>query len=178
MNRAPRPRHAIGLRSAGEETALLAPVERQIGFGQPRRGERDRLAALQDRLDQLRAQESEVAQAPDVAGGDAFPSGQLVERSGAAGGQLLKPQAPARDRFDQRGIAFRAVGRLCSFWQYQLGFDAALAEGYRRVYEHELRAWARNQIAAGGVTPGSCNARVRWERPTRGRRPSSLNYAA
>src|SRR5438105_3219403 len=89
------PRHATGLRSVGEESALLAPIERQIEFGQPLRGERDRVAALQDRLDQLRAQESEVDQAPDVAPGDAFPSGQLLQRSGAASGEFLKPQAPA-----------------------------------------------------------------------------------
>ena len=39
---------------------MLGPVERQIEFGQPRRGELDGLAALQDRFDQLRAQEGEV----------------------------------------------------------------------------------------------------------------------
>ena len=46
------------LRSACEQFVLLRPVQRQIEFGQPRRGERDGLPALQDRLDQFRAQEA------------------------------------------------------------------------------------------------------------------------
>lgn len=37
-----------------------SPVERQIELCEPRRGERDGLAALQDRFDQPRAQEGEV----------------------------------------------------------------------------------------------------------------------
>ena len=41
--------------STCEQPALLGPVQRQIEFGQTRRGQR----ALQDRFDQLRAQESE-----------------------------------------------------------------------------------------------------------------------
>ena len=89
---------------------LLGPVERQIEFGQSRRGELDGLPALQDHLDQLWAQEGEVNKAPDVAPGDAVALGQLLQRSGAAGGQLLKPRAPARDRLDQRRITSRAAG--------------------------------------------------------------------
>src|SRR5262249_51914958 len=149
------PRHATGLRSAGEESALLAPIERQIEFGQPRRGERDGVAALQDRIDQLRAQESEDDQAPDVAAGDAFPSGQLLQRSGAASGQLLKPQAAARDRFDQRRIAFRAMARLCSFRQHQLGFDAAPPEGDCRLeFDRRIaRCWDSPAPYGAGVYP-------------------------
>src|SRR6516165_4105532 len=41
--------------SACEQFALLGPVQRQIEFGQTRRGERDGLPALQDRFEQLRA---------------------------------------------------------------------------------------------------------------------------
>src|SRR5271154_1125822 len=37
---------------ACEQFVLLGPVQRQIEFGQPRRGELDGLPALQDRLDQ------------------------------------------------------------------------------------------------------------------------------
>src|SRR5205085_3018335 len=51
------------VRSCGfacEQFVLLRPVQRQIEFGQPRRSERDGLPALQDRLDQLRAQEGEA----------------------------------------------------------------------------------------------------------------------
>ena len=44
--------------SACEQFALLGPVQWQIEFGQTRRGERDGLPALQDRLDQLRAQKA------------------------------------------------------------------------------------------------------------------------
>src|ERR1700730_7655259 len=60
------------LGSACKHLVLLVPVERQIDLGEPRRGERDGLAALQDRLNQLRPQEREIDQTPDVAAGDAF----------------------------------------------------------------------------------------------------------
>src|SRR5205823_3675868 len=57
------------IRSCGlacEQFVLLGPVQRQIEFGQPRRGELDRLPALQDRLDQLRAQEGEANETANV----------------------------------------------------------------------------------------------------------------
>ena len=63
---------------------LLGSVQRQIKFGQPRRGELDGLPALQDRLDQLRAQEGEANETANVAPGNAVTLGQLLERSGAA----------------------------------------------------------------------------------------------
>jgi hypothetical protein len=88
---------------------LLGPVERQIEFGQPRRGELDGLPALQDRLDQLRAQEGETNETANVAPRNAVTFGQLVERSGAADGELLKPRAPPRNRLDQGRITSRAV---------------------------------------------------------------------
>ena len=75
---------------------LLRPVQRQIEFGQPRRGELDGLPALQDRLDQLRAQEGETNKSANVAPGNAVTLSQLLKRSGAAGGELLKPCAPPR----------------------------------------------------------------------------------
>ena len=62
-------------RSACEEFVLLGPVERQIECAQTRRGERDGVPALQDRVDEKRAQEGEVNQAPDVAPGDAVALG-------------------------------------------------------------------------------------------------------
>src|SRR5271155_4568210 len=46
--------------SACEQFVLLRPVQRQIEVGQPRRGKLDGLPPLQDRLDQLRAQEGEA----------------------------------------------------------------------------------------------------------------------
>ena len=64
---------------------LLGPVERQIEFGETRRGEFDGLPALQARLDQLRAQEGEANQPPDIAPADAVTLGQFLQRSGAAG---------------------------------------------------------------------------------------------
>src|SRR5271169_2473856 len=100
------------VRSCGlacEQFVLLRPVERQIEFGQPRHGELDGLPALQDRLDQLRAQEGEANQTPNVAPGNAVTLGQLLERSGLAGGKLRKPRAAARNRLDQRRITSRAV---------------------------------------------------------------------
>ena len=83
---------------------LLGPLQRQIEFRQPRRGELDGLPALLDGFDQLRAQEGEANETSDVAPGDAVALGQLLERSNAARGELLKPRAPARDRLDQRRI--------------------------------------------------------------------------
>src|SRR5438477_10810411 len=82
---------------ACKQFVLLRPVQRQIEFGQPRRGELDGLPALQDRLGQLRAQEGETDESANVAPGDAVTLGQLLKRSGAAGGELLKPRrAPAQ----------------------------------------------------------------------------------
>src|ERR1700752_1759092 len=81
----PRP-WGISVRSCGlacEQFVLLRPVQRQIEFGQPRRSERDGLPALQDRLDQLRAQEGEANETANVAPGNAVTLGQLVERTGA-----------------------------------------------------------------------------------------------
>src|SRR5262249_17453430 len=57
--------------SACEEFVLLGPVERQIEFSHTRRSEGDGLAALQDRVDEKRAQEGEVNEAPDVTPRDA-----------------------------------------------------------------------------------------------------------
>src|SRR5271155_4472324 len=78
---------------ACQQFVLLRPVQRQIEFGQPRRGEFDGLPALQDRLDQLRAQEGEANETANVAPGNAVTLGQLLKRSGAADGELLKPRA-------------------------------------------------------------------------------------
>src|SRR5690348_8826324 len=100
------------VRSCGlacKQFVLLRPVQRQIEFGQPGRGKFDGLPALQDRLDQLRAQEGETNEAANVAPGNAVTLGHLLKRSGAARGELLKPRAPARNRLDQRRIRCRAV---------------------------------------------------------------------
>src|SRR5207244_5780064 len=93
---------------ACEQFVLLRPVQRQIEFAQPRRGELDGLPALQDRLDQLRAQEGEANEPANVAPADAVTLGQHLERSGAAGGELLKPRAPPRNRLDQSRVTSRA----------------------------------------------------------------------
>src|ERR1700751_1366324 len=94
---------------ACEQFVLLGPVQRQIELGQPRRGELDGLPALQDRLDQLRAQEGQANETANVAPGNALTLGQHLERSGAARGELLKPRAPPRYRLDQHRITSRAV---------------------------------------------------------------------
>ena len=101
------------IRSCGlacEQFVLLGPVERQVQFAQPRRGQLDGLAALQDRLDELRAQEGEADQTANVAPGNPLTLGQHLERSGAAGGELLKPRAPARNRLDQRRVTSSSCG--------------------------------------------------------------------
>ena len=90
--------------SACEQLVLLGPVQRQIEFDQPRRGEFDGLPALQDCLDQLRAQEGETNETANVAPGNAVTLGQLLERSNAAGGELLKLRPPACNRLDQRRV--------------------------------------------------------------------------
>src|SRR6202140_2225480 len=100
------------VRSCGlacEQFLLLRPVQRQIEFGQPRRSELDGLPTLQDRLDQLRAQEGEANETANVAPGNAVTLGQLLERSGAADRELLKPPAPPRNRRDHGRITSRAV---------------------------------------------------------------------
>jgi len=51
--------------------------------------------------------------------------GQLLERSGAAGREFLKPGAPARDRLDQRRITSRGLVVLCQSGQHQFRFGAA-----------------------------------------------------
>src|SRR6516162_394463 len=71
-----------------EQSVLLRPVERQIELAQTRRGECTGLPPLQDRLDQLRAQEGKANQTPDVAPGDVVTLGQFLERSGTTGGEL------------------------------------------------------------------------------------------
>src|SRR5438874_3940658 len=106
----------ISVRSCGlacEQFLLLRPVQRQIEFGQARRSERDGLPALQDRLDQLRAQEGETNEAAYVAPGNAIALGQPLERSGAAGGELLKPRAPTHKRLYQGRITSRTVLLRC-----------------------------------------------------------------
>jgi len=60
---------------------LLGPVQRQVEFRQPRRGELDGLSALQDCLDQLRAQEGETNESANVAPGNAVALGDHLERS-------------------------------------------------------------------------------------------------
>src|SRR6267154_252485 len=106
----PRPGESVrSCRLACEQLVLLGPVQRQIEFGQPRRGELDGLPALQDRLDQPRAQEGEPNETANVAPRNAVALGQLLERSGAAADELLKPRAPPRNRLDQRRITCRAM---------------------------------------------------------------------
>src|SRR4029078_11386554 len=102
-----RKRVKFGL--AGEQFLLLRAGQRQIECGQRRRRERDGLPALQDHLDQLRAQEGEANETANVAPGNAVTLGQLLERSGAAADELLKPRASPRNRLDQRRITSRAV---------------------------------------------------------------------
>src|SRR5438270_13938285 len=102
----------ISVRSCGlacEQFLLLRPVQRQIEFGQPRRGELGGLPALQDRLDQLRAQEGEANETANVAPGNAIPLGHVLERSDATHGEIFKPRAPARNRLDQGRITSGAV---------------------------------------------------------------------
>src|SRR5947199_4821779 len=102
----PRPEaHPSGVAVlACEQFVLLDPVQRQIEFGQPRRCELDGLPALQDRFDQLRAQEGGANETANVASGYAVTLGQCLERSGVAGGELLKPRPPPRNRLDQRRV--------------------------------------------------------------------------
>ena len=69
-----------------EQPVLLRPIERQIEFGQTRRGEVDGLATQQHRFDELWAEKSEVHQTPDVTPRDAVTFGQFLERSGTAAG--------------------------------------------------------------------------------------------
>ena len=89
---------------ACEQSALLRPVQRQVEFAQTRRGELDGLLAFEDRLDQPRAQEGQADVPPDLAPADAVTLGQFLKRSSAAGGQLVKPRAPACNCLEERRI--------------------------------------------------------------------------
>src|SRR5215472_10135174 len=107
-------------RSGSEKPVLLGPVERQIEFGQTRRRKLDRLPALQDRLDQLWAQEGQTNKTPYIAAADAIAFGQLLQRSRAAGDQLVKPRPSACDRLDQHRIGSSSRA-LLPVEQYQPG---------------------------------------------------------
>ena len=50
--------------SAREQSVLVGPIERQIEFGETRRRKLDGLPTVQDRLDYLGLQESEVDETP------------------------------------------------------------------------------------------------------------------
>src|SRR6516165_1463749 len=111
-------------RLGSEKPVLLGPVERQIEFGQTRRCKLDRLPALQDRLDELWAQEGQTNKTPYIAAADAVAFGQLLQRSRAAADQLVKPHASACNRLDQSRIASRRMVVLC-VEQNQPGPDTA-----------------------------------------------------
>src|SRR5207253_11516573 len=115
-----------------QQPALIGPVERQIKFGEARRGELDGLPAVQDHLDQLGAQKGEVDKAPDIATGDAVALGQFPQRSGASSGKLLEPRSPARDRLDRRGVTSRTVVVYSHSRQLQPHFATAAPEGHSR----------------------------------------------
>src|SRR5262245_45729649 len=115
-------------RSACEELVLLGPVERQIEFAQSRRGERDGLPAFQYGVDEPRAQEGEVNQAPNVTPADAVALSQFLERSDTPRGQLLKPRTPTHDRLDQRRITSQGLILLRQSGQYYFGCDTAPLE--------------------------------------------------
>src|SRR5215475_2097536 len=133
MTRGPRQRPRSGMlarvrRSACKEFVLLGPVERQIEFAQTRRSERDGVPTFEDRVDEPGAQESEVDEATDVTPADAVALGQLFERSGTPGGQLVKPRAPTHDRLDQRRITPRGLMLLRQPGQHNFGCDTAPLE--------------------------------------------------
>src|SRR6516164_3888370 len=126
-----------------EKPVLLGPVERQIELGQTRRSKLDRLPALQDRLDQLWAQEGETNKTPDVAPADAVAFGQLLQRSRAAGNQLVKPRPSACNRLDQRRIASRSRV-LLPVEQHKPGPDTApLDADGRGQLDSAVAGWIR-----------------------------------
>src|SRR5215813_2140145 len=151
MMRGPRQRARSGMlarvrRSACEESVLLGPVERQIEFAQTRRSERDAVPAFQDRVDEPRAQEGEIDEAPDITPADAVALGQLFERSGTPRRQFLKPRAPTHDRLDQRRVTSRGLILLRQPGQHHFGCDTAPLQATAAV----------NSIV---LAPGSSNAR-------------------
>ena len=97
--------------SPGKQAVLLGPVERQIEFGQTRRGDLDGLAALQHRFDERGAQKREIDEAPNVA-----PAYSIAFRAAIGARPLASssnPRAAARDCLDQRRIMFCAVVLRC-----------------------------------------------------------------
>src|SRR5580692_11469039 len=146
------------VRSCGlacEQFVLLRPVQRQIELGQPRRGELDGLPALQDRLDQLRAQEGEANETANVAPANAVTLGQLVERTGAAGGELSNHVRP-------RTIALISAGS-----HFELCFCGAnpgrtnLVSAPRRVKATAAGSSTAPSLAASDADDGMPNRKLR-----------------
>ena len=106
------------MRLACKQSVLLGPVERQIEFGQTRRGEFTGLPPLQDRLDQLRAQEGEANETPDVAPGD-------VVALANSWSDRARPVASSSNHLSPRAIALISAGshRDLSFCCAQLDLD-------------------------------------------------------
>jgi hypothetical protein len=98
-----------GLRLAREQLVLLGPVKRQIQFGQTRRRQLDGLSALQNHQDQLRAQEGKVNETPDVAPANGATLGQILQRSGATGGESSNHPRP-------RAMALISAGSHLEAW--------------------------------------------------------------
>ena len=85
---------------------------------------------------------------PDVAPADAVTLGQFLKRSSAACLEILKPRAPARERFEQHRITSRAVALVRQSGEHQLGFDATPFElDCRRQLDRAIALVAHNNAA-------------------------------
>src|ERR1700730_2774837 len=78
------------------ETACRFPPKPPAGLNRNRLSETPKFAG-------------EANQTANVAPGNTVTLGQLLERSGAAGGKLLKPRAPPRNRLAEGWITSRAA---------------------------------------------------------------------
>ena len=89
-----------------ERVFLLAPKERQFDpFGQRLRGKLRRLVTRDDSLDNLRRQERQPSQTPDVVREHPFTPGERSNRFHLAGEQIVSPLASPRDGFDECEIS-------------------------------------------------------------------------
>ena len=93
--------------SPGKQAVLLGPVERQIEFGQTRRGDLDGLAALQHRFDERGAQKRQIDEAPNVA-----PAYSIAFRAAIG----ARPLASSSNHARPRAIALISAGSCFVLW--------------------------------------------------------------
>jgi hypothetical protein len=101
------------------------------GSLQARRGQLDRLTAIESGLDDVRGEEGKRQRAADVRLMHTVPATEVCNRSHAAASKLVEPAMTLRNSGDKRGVGIACPGVLSCDHQLELG--AASAKPYRYV---------------------------------------------